>query len=188
MKVSEDKKHWKYLSSEVILDKRMHVVEDQIILPSGEKSSYVYEKGIGAVAVLIATKDGIILTYQYRYPLKAWIYDLPGGGMANGETPEEAAIRECQEEVGLQPKKLTKLSTFYPNPSRTAWPAHLFFCDATTNTSHLLITNDPSEQIQKRLVTPRGLAKLVDSGKIVDPSLLIAWHISLYRGLVRLNG
>lgn len=42
-------------------------------------------------------------------------YDLPGGGIEIGETPEEAAIREIQEETGLIAKnpKLIDCGTQY---------------------------------------------------------------------------
>ena len=39
-------------------------------------------------------------------------YSIPGGGIEQGETPEEAALRELKEECGLEGtivKKLTKL-------------------------------------------------------------------------------
>ena len=43
-------------------------------------------------------------------------YDLPGGGMNMGETPEEAVIREVKEETGLavkNPKLLAVGNSFY---------------------------------------------------------------------------
>lgn len=36
-------------------------------------------------------------------------WNLPGGGIEEGETPKEAAIRECQEEAGLTPKNVEHL-------------------------------------------------------------------------------
>ena len=38
---------------------------------------------------------------QYRYPLDDYLYELPAGLIDEGETPEEAAIREMLEETGL---------------------------------------------------------------------------------------
>lgn len=45
--------------------------------------------------------DKLVMIRQYRYPLDAWIYELPAGLIDEGESPEEAAIREMKEETGL---------------------------------------------------------------------------------------
>lgn len=45
--------------------------------------------------------DKIVLIRQYRYPLNKWIYELPAGLIDQGETAEQAAIREMKEETGL---------------------------------------------------------------------------------------
>lgn len=45
--------------------------------------------------------DKLVMIRQYRYPLDAWIYELPAGLVDEGESPQEAAIREMKEETGL---------------------------------------------------------------------------------------
>ena len=45
--------------------------------------------------------DKLVMIRQYRYPLDAWIYELPAGLIDEGESPTEAAIREMKEETGL---------------------------------------------------------------------------------------
>lgn len=51
--------------------------------------------------------EKIILIRQYRYPLGRFIYELPAGLIEDGESPEQAAIRELKEETGyvLEPVK-----------------------------------------------------------------------------------
>ena len=48
--------------------------------------------------------------YLFIYRLKRW--DLPKGKLDMGEAPEEAAIRECEEECGIT--KLTIIKTLEP--------------------------------------------------------------------------
>ncbi|MBE5955905.1 MAG: NUDIX hydrolase [Lachnospiraceae bacterium] len=45
--------------------------------------------------------DRIVLVRQLRYPVNAYVYELPAGLVDEGETPAMAAVREYLEETGL---------------------------------------------------------------------------------------
>lgn len=67
-----------------------------------------------AVAVILELPSGeIILTKRKNEP-KAGFYDLPGGFVDLGESAEDAAIRELQEELGIQVNNLRFIASF-PN-------------------------------------------------------------------------
>ena len=66
------------------------------------------------VDVVIALEDGIVLVRR-RYPPLGWA--LPGGFVDVGESVEAAAIREAQEETGLD-VTLDQLLYVYSDPSR----------------------------------------------------------------------
>ena len=54
------------------------------------------EKGYGFIE---STEDGdILVCKEFRYPLNDFCYEFPAGLIDEGETPEEAAIRELKEE------------------------------------------------------------------------------------------
>jgi len=54
--------------------------------------------------LLFVVRDGLVLLIDKKTGLGAGMINAPGGRIGDGETPEEAAIRETQEEVGVTPR------------------------------------------------------------------------------------
>ncbi|MCI5937543.1 MAG: NUDIX hydrolase [Eubacterium sp.] len=60
---------------------------------------------------IVCRDDKVLLVKHF---LKGrYFYNLPGGGVEEGETPAEAALRELQEEAGVTGKILRPLSVQY---------------------------------------------------------------------------
>ena len=185
--MTSERPKWKRLAHRTMYKGRIHVVEHDVILPNGQESKYEVEHHESyAVATLVTTKDNeVLLTYQYRFPLDRWIYDLPGGGKKKDETFEQAAERECQEEVGVRPKELIKIATFFMNPGRSELETYIFFCNNYEKAD--VDISDPSEQVEKVTIPFAKLQAMIEQGEIVDPLLLIAWHAARDKGLVTLD-
>jgi ADP-ribose pyrophosphatase len=45
--------------------------------------------------------EKLVLLHQFRYPVNDYVYEVPAGLVDEGETPEQAALREMREETGL---------------------------------------------------------------------------------------
>lgn len=54
------------------------------------------------VAMAMVIKDGLVLMTHRRYKEPAFQWNFVSGEVEPGETPEEAALREVREEVGLE--------------------------------------------------------------------------------------
>lgn len=63
-------------------------------------------------------KDDKVLTITYNSGNQEGWFDIPGGKIEDGETPEDAAIREMKEETGVvisNPKQCGKIIVEYPD-------------------------------------------------------------------------
>jgi 8-oxo-dGTP diphosphatase len=61
-----------------------------------------------AVLCFVFRGEEVLLIEKLR-GLGAGKVNAPGGRLENGETPEQAAIRELQEEISVTPRELSKL-------------------------------------------------------------------------------
>lgn len=58
-------------------------------------------EGMCVYAIKEDDPEKLLILNQYRYPIDMYIYEVPAGLIEDGETPEEAAVREVKEETGL---------------------------------------------------------------------------------------
>ena len=71
--------------------------EEKLPLLTGKLCS----NGIVIYPIWKRNPEKIVMLRQYRYPLDAWLYELPAGLIDEGETASQAAVREMKEETGL---------------------------------------------------------------------------------------
>lgn len=100
-----------------------------------------------AAFALVIENHRILLTLRKDVPL--WV--LPGGGIEEGENPEEAALRELLEETGLEGRIIRKTHTLSP-VNRLTQPTHLFLVEGTGKLLH-----DSDESWENRFFPLSGL-------------------------------
>lgn len=70
-----------------------------------------YDNPRPCVGALIVREGRVLLARRAREPFQGW-WDIPGGFMEAGETPEEALAREVLEETGLRARSFRLLAIF----------------------------------------------------------------------------
>jgi ADP-ribose pyrophosphatase len=143
---------------------------DRVTLPSGHTIDMEIVRHHGSVVLLPIPEPGkIILIRQYRYAIDRWIWELPAGSLKPGEDPAAAAARECEEEVGLAPHRVTQLRGYYPTPGFCDELMAYFRCeDLRPPAPDSTVTPDEDENIEPRTLTLAEARALVASGEIVD--------------------
>jgi ADP-ribose pyrophosphatase len=121
--------------------------------------------------------DGNVhLVRQYRTALGRAILEIPAGIIDPGESPEEAGRRECEEETGMKPGRLTRLCRFYHSVGFSTGHIDLYGAAELTPSPR---RHAEAGEMLERVVLPFGrLAEMVDAGEIVDSKTIIAvlWH------------
>lgn len=88
---------------------------DTVVLPNGAQSTREIVDHKDAVAIL-PIKDGCIwFVRQFRKAIETTITEIPAGLVEIGEDPEETAIRELQEEIGLKPLNIEFIGEMFPS-------------------------------------------------------------------------
>ncbi|MCJ2164094.1 MULTISPECIES: A/G-specific adenine glycosylase [unclassified Pseudodesulfovibrio] len=72
---------------------------------------------------------------QKRKPGDVWpgLWEFPGGGIEEGETPEQAVVREFMEEVELTVRPVEKITVIKYNYTRYRVTMHCFLCRVIGN-------------------------------------------------------
>ena len=78
-----------------------------------------------SVMVIAIDGEDLLLVREYAVGTEQYELGFVKGGMDTGETPEQSANRELQEEIGLGAKKWTFLRTMKINPQIMGHKMHI---------------------------------------------------------------
>ena len=96
-----------------------------------QKEYFVNDFG-GRVGVVLGRNDEVLLVQQYRLLVNGLAWEIPGGGIEEGEEPEQAAKRECWEEAGFRCTRLEPLISYNLTLDSVENPTFIFFSDDFT--------------------------------------------------------
>lgn len=169
------------INSEVIFEGKVFNVRiDEVRKPSGETMRVDIVEHGGAV-ILIPMDDAgrILMVRQYRHPAGKQLLELPAGTLDHDESPEQCAVRECREEVGLAPGRLAHLGGFFLAPGYSTEYSELFLA---TELSPAPLPQDYDEDlIIERLTVDEVLGRIakneISDAKTIAGLLMLTGYL-----------
>jgi 8-oxo-dGTP pyrophosphatase MutT (NUDIX family) len=79
-----------------------------------------------AAAVVLDAERRVLMLWRHRFLTDTWAWELPMGIVEPGETPEQAAAREVEEETGWRPGPLEPLIYAQPGAGIMDSAHHVF--------------------------------------------------------------
>jgi ADP-ribose pyrophosphatase len=149
---------------------------DRVTLPSGHTTDMDVVRHPGSVVLVPVTAEGdLILIRQYRYVIDRFVWELPAGTLEPGETLEAAAARECEEEIGLAPRRLERLGAFYPTPGFCDELMTFYRCtELAPPAPDSTVQPDEDEVIEPRTFSPAEVRAMIARGDILDMKTVAA--------------
>ena len=145
--------------------------KDIALLPNGNTAIREVVVHSGGSAILCEKDGKILLVKQFRYPYGEEIYELPAGKLNEGETPEQTAIRELEEECGLKAEKIEKMFDVYPTP---AYNTEIISIYRVLEFKKTCVRLDEDEFLSSVWIEKEKLKTMIDNGEIKDAKTLIA--------------
>ncbi|NDR58319.1 NUDIX domain-containing protein [Aliiruegeria sabulilitoris] len=139
-------------------------------------------------------RDRVLLVEQFRAGPYArgdkqpWLLEAIAGRIDGGETPEQAALREAEEEAGLTVRDLRLVSQYYPTPgAKTEYLfGYLATADLPDEAAGLGGLEGEGEDIRTHVIGFDHAMDLLQSGEInVGPLILLLLYLARSRAELR---
>ncbi len=151
---------------EVFRGRVIRLVNRDLVLPNGRRTTFSIVEHPGAVAILPVHANGdVVLLRQFRPTIGEEIYEIPAGTIEKGEAPLATAKREIIEETGFKARQWSKIAEFYTAPGFCTELMHVYVARGLTPA---VADGDADEVLRPVRMSLDAALKLVRSKKIRD--------------------
>jgi ADP-ribose pyrophosphatase len=135
------------------------------------------------VILYIPETDELLLNEQFRlgaFMAEAddpFLFECAAGMIDEGETPEEAAVRETLEETGCNILELEAVGSFYTSPGCLDEEAYVFVGRIDkAETGQIFGVEEEGEEIRTHLLPAHKVFEMLDGGYIQNCSSALALY------------
>lgn len=159
-----------------LIDKKVayhgkRITVDELHYRNPRTDQIIYREHVlagNAAIIMPITDDGkFVMIREPRTPIELKVLAFPAGMIEKGETPEEGAIRELEEETGYRAGKLKKLREVYPAIGYSNEQTIIFLATDLVKTQRHL---DETEDIEVLKIPVEEVRKMLEDGEIQTSS------------------
>ena len=174
-KLNNAPKEWKIISSKkVYSNEYLYLYEDKFDLNGIEK---IYVRGIRkdySTIVPFVSEDEILIIKSYRHLVDSIEIEVPSGYIDEGETAEQAAVRELKEETGYRAKDIVSIGSYTLDYSMFKQKGNIFIAyDLNKEQDQSL---GIMEKIDVEIIKIKEIEKLLLDGKILNAASIVAFY------------
>ncbi|WP_386694914.1 ADP compounds hydrolase NudE [Lonepinella sp. MS14435] len=177
MKSFSEKKLPEILEISTACQSRLFTIQSvELKFSNGIHRTYERFKSSGRAAVMVLPIEGEDLLMVREYAVGTERYELGfcKGGMEQGETPEQCANRELQEELGLAANQFVHLRTVNSNPTFMNNPMHILLAQNFYPSKLVGDEPEPLEIVRFPLVK---LDELINNSEFSESRNLVAVYV-----------
>ena len=166
----------KILKEKFIFKSRLFNIKQATINFNNKTLNYEIISGTGRGAVLIVPiiNDEVIFIKEYAAAIDDYMITFPKGKIDKGETIEEAANRELQEEVGYKSKEIKLIKKLYLAPG---YIDHMTYVMVAKELSVSSLRGDEPEELEVIRVHRDDIINFLDKNEIIDSRVHAALNI-----------
>ncbi len=163
------------IGTERVFDGRLLNVEvRRLEAPGGERFVREMVRHPGSVAALPHSDGEVLLLRIHRAPIGTSLLEIPAGLRdVMDEDPEDTACRECEEEIGMRPGRVSLLAAFYNSPGYSDEYTHVFLAEDLVEVPARPAGAEEHEAEIVRMPLGKALGK-VALGEIIDGKTIVA--------------
>jgi ADP-ribose diphosphatase len=166
----------KILNQKSIFKSKLFNIKQADIEFNGTTMKYEIISGTGRGAVMVVPfiENDIIFIKEYAAAIDDYMITFPKGKIDKGETIEEAANRELQEEVGYKSKDIKLIKKLYLAPG---YIDHMTYVMVAKELSVSSLSGDEPEELEVIRVHRDDVINFLDKNEIIDSRVHAALNI-----------
>ena len=152
--------------------------EETFESPAGERFTRWMVEHPGAVAAVPVEEgpDGpvVVLVRQWRPALRDQLLEIPAGKLdVPGEAPDDAMVRELEEEIQQRPGRMVKLATFWNSPGFSTELTHVYIALDLSPCDRPEAAKEEEQDMTIERFPLADLGRLIAAGEITDAKTLV---------------
>ena len=166
----------KILKQKSIFKSKLFDIRQADIEFNGKTMKYEIISGTGSGAVMVVPfiENDIIFIKEYAAAIDDYMITFPKGKIDKGETIEEAANRELQEEVGYKSGEIKLIKKLYLAPG---YIDHMTYVVVAKELSVSSLSGDEPEELEVIRVHRDDVINFLDKNEIIDSRVHAALNI-----------